>query len=60
MRVATGAKTDAYKVFKGMLEGGNPPDDWAALYKAASEPAAVARLASAAPTNPNTMTACSH
>ncbi|WP_087002090.1 type II toxin-antitoxin system YhaV family toxin [Rhizobium sullae] len=29
-----GPKTDAYKVFKGMLDGGNPPDDWAALHKA--------------------------
>ena len=26
-----GAKTDAYKVFKGMLDDGNPPDDWAAV-----------------------------
>lgn len=47
-----GGKTDAYKVFKGMLEGGNPPDDWAALHKAASEPAAVGRLESASPANP--------
>jgi toxin YhaV len=33
-----GAKTDAYKVFKGMLDNGNPPDDWASLHKAASRP----------------------
>ena len=31
-----GAKTDAYAVFKGMLDKGNPPDDWAALLQAAS------------------------
>lgn len=43
-----GAKTDAYKVFKGMLDDGNPPDDWAALQKAASESAAVERLDSVA------------
>jgi len=32
-----GAKTDAYKVFKGMLDNGNPPDDWDALHEQASE-----------------------
>ena len=26
-----GAKTDAYAVFKGMLDKGNPPEDWAVL-----------------------------
>jgi toxin YhaV len=26
-----GAKTDAYAVFKTMLDKGNPPEDWAAL-----------------------------
>jgi toxin YhaV len=31
-----GAKTDAYMVFRRMLEDGNPPDDWAALQSAAS------------------------
>ena len=31
-----GSKTDAYAVFKGMLDSGNPPDDWAALLQAAS------------------------
>jgi toxin YhaV len=46
-----GAKTDAYKVFKGMLEDGNPPDDWAALCKAASDQAAVDRLEKASPSN---------
>ena len=44
-----GAKTDAYKVFKGMLDEGNPPDDWAALHKAASEHAAGDRLDRATP-----------
>jgi toxin YhaV len=39
-----GAKTDAYKVFKGMLDDGNPPDDWAALHKASSEVRALERL----------------
>jgi toxin YhaV len=47
-----GAKTDAYKVFKGMLDDGNPPDDWADLYKAASAPAVVERMDSASPENP--------
>jgi toxin YhaV len=31
-----GSKTDAYAVFKGMLDGRNPPDDWETLLKAAS------------------------
>jgi toxin YhaV len=31
-----GAKTDAYAVFRKMLDKGNPPDNWAALLKAAS------------------------
>ncbi len=48
---AYGAKTDAYKIFKGMLDDGNPPDDWTALHKAASESVAVARLDSAMLTN---------
>ncbi len=30
------SKTDAYAVFKGMLDKGDPPDDWAALLQAAS------------------------
>jgi toxin YhaV len=47
-----GAKTDAYKVSKGMLDDGNPPDDWAALCKAASKQAAVDRLEKALPANP--------
>ncbi|MGE3708528.1 MAG: type II toxin-antitoxin system YhaV family toxin [Hyphomicrobiaceae bacterium] len=47
-----GAKTDAYEVFKGMLEDRSPPDDWAALRKAASDRAAVERLEKASPPNP--------
>jgi toxin YhaV len=31
-----GAKSDAYAVFRKMLDKGNPPDDWAALLAAAS------------------------
>ena len=42
-----GSKTDAYAVFKGMLDAGNPPDDWAALLKAASSGEAQKRLAMA-------------
>ncbi|WP_176593191.1 type II toxin-antitoxin system YhaV family toxin [Sphingobium sp. EM0848] len=45
-----GARSDAYKVFKGMLDDGNPPDDWAALHKAACEASAVKRLDLASPT----------
>lgn len=29
-----GAKTDAYAVFKTMLDKGNPPEDWSTLLKA--------------------------
>jgi toxin YhaV len=39
-----GSKNDAYAVFRKMLNNGNPPDDWAALLKAARTPEAVARL----------------
>lgn len=39
-----GSKTDAYAVFKAMLEGGNPPDDWADLLGAASDAAVRKRL----------------
>lgn len=35
---AYGSKTDAYAVFKRMLDGGNPPDDWVKL-KAACDAA---------------------
>ena len=47
-----GAKSDAYKVFKGMLDDGNPPDDWAALHKAASDAFDVERLNHASPIEP--------
>jgi toxin YhaV len=42
-----GSKTDAYRVFAGMLAQGNPPDDWQSLLKAASNDAAKGRLAAA-------------
>lgn len=32
---AYGSRTDAYAVFQAMLDGGNPPDDFDALVKAA-------------------------
>ena len=32
---AYGSKTDAYATYKGMLEDGNPPDDFDALLKEA-------------------------
>ncbi|UHS55970.1 type II toxin-antitoxin system YhaV family toxin [Agrobacterium vaccinii] len=42
-----GAKTDAYAVFKGMLEDGNPPDTWETLLEAAAKRTAETRLDSA-------------
>jgi len=39
-----GSKTDAYRIFAKMLDAGNPPDNWAALHAAATEPEAAARL----------------
>lgn len=41
---AYGSKTDAYAVFKGMLDKGDPPDDWAALLKAVSTDPVTKRL----------------
>lgn len=38
-----GSSTDAYTVFRRMLGGGNPPDDWEALVRAASAPENVRR-----------------
>jgi toxin YhaV len=32
-----GSKSDAYAVFKAMLDKGNPPEDWAALLALSSE-----------------------
>jgi toxin YhaV len=39
-----GSKTDAYAVFKAMLNDGNPPDDWEELLKAVSGDKAEKRL----------------
>jgi len=39
-----GSKSDAYAVFRKMLDKGNPPDDWATLLMAAKDPAASARF----------------
>jgi toxin YhaV len=33
-----GSRTDAYAVFAGMLDQGNPPDSWDSLIAAAREP----------------------
>ncbi|MCM2472976.1 type II toxin-antitoxin system YhaV family toxin [Rhizobium sp. CG5] len=42
-----GSKSDAYAVFKDMLDSDNPPDDWETLLKAASDRKAETRLNSA-------------
>lgn len=42
-----GSKSDAYAVFKGMLDSDNPPDDWEKLLKAASDDKVEKRLNSA-------------
>ena len=47
-----GSKSDAYAVFRKMLDKGNPPDDWAALLAAASESDTQERLATASPEPP--------
>ncbi len=47
-----GAKSDAYAVFRKMLDKGNPPDDWAVLLAAASESEARERLKAASPDPP--------
>lgn len=44
-----GAKSDAYAVFRRMLESGNPPDSWEQLYRAASSPDATRRLDAVSP-----------
>ena len=46
-----GSKSDAYAVFKGMLDKGNPPDDWPALLQAASAADLAAKQASSAETD---------
>jgi toxin YhaV len=40
-----GSKSDAYAVFRSMLDKGNPPDDWDALESAAKTREAKERLA---------------
>lgn len=47
-----GSKSDAYAVFRKMLDKGNPPDDWAALLASASESETQARLGAATPGPP--------
>jgi toxin YhaV len=39
-----GSKTDAYAVFKNMLDSDDPPDDWTTLLEAASDDATTKRL----------------
>jgi len=43
---AYGSKTDAYATFKGMLDGGNPPDDFDALITEAAASATRLKAAS--------------
>jgi toxin YhaV len=38
-----GSRTDAYAVFRRMLESGNPPDGWDELVRASSAPEAIRR-----------------
>lgn len=47
-----GAKSDAYAVFRKMLDKGNPPDSWEALLAAASNASARERLEAASPNMP--------
>lgn len=47
-----GAKSDAYAVFRKMLDSGNPPDEWAGLMAAASDPEVQKRLEAATPEAP--------
>jgi toxin YhaV len=48
-----GAKSDAYAVFRKMLDKGNPPDSWESLLAAASESdARTRREAATAPESP--------
>lgn len=42
-----GSRTDAYAVFKGMLDDGNPPETWDTLLEAASKRSAETRLGDA-------------
>ncbi len=43
-----GSKTDAYAVFRKMIDSGNPPDDWQALLDAAEKTAVRLQTAAAA------------
>lgn len=38
-----GSRTDAYAVFRRMLESGNPPDDWDELVRVSSDPGVLRR-----------------
>lgn len=44
---AYGSKSDAYKIFAGMLKKGNPPDDWNSLKKTATPEKELVDLATA-------------
>jgi len=44
-----GSKTDAYAVFRSMLDRDNPPDDWKALLAGADDPEAMKRLSAIRP-----------
>jgi len=39
-----GSKSDAYKVFASMLDGGNPPNSWSDLFSASIHQASTSRL----------------
>jgi len=39
-----GGKTDAYRIFGKMLDGGTPPDDWKALLSATKDEKAIKKL----------------
>jgi toxin YhaV len=47
-----GTKSDAYAVFRKMLDKGNPPDSWEALMAAATEESARERLEATSPDTP--------
>lgn len=47
-----GAKSDAYAIFRKMLDKGNPPDSWEALLEAASDATPRERLEAASPDMP--------
>lgn len=44
-----GSRSDAYAIFRSMLENDNPPDDWEALLARAEEPTARKRLSDIGP-----------